>query len=195
MKGNRSAKIERKTSETSVVLELDLDGNGRVEVNTGIGFFDHMLSLLAFHAGFDMRLVASGDLEVDQHHTVEDVGLALGNAINSALGDKKGVKRYGWAILPMDEALCMVALDLSGRPYLALHTPELGSEVAGYDTDTLREFLRALVNEGKFTLHVRVLSGDNPHHLLESVFKGIGRALREAVSREGTDIPSSKGSL
>lgn len=193
--GSRRVKLERKTSETVVVLELDLDGSGKVEVRTGIGFFDHMLTLLSFHAGFDLYLEASGDLEVDQHHTVEDVGLALGSAIHSALGDRRGIRRYGWALLPMDEALSMVALDLSGRPYLALHLPELGNPVAGYDTETLGEFLRALANEGRFTLHVRALQGENPHHLLESVFKGLGRALREAVKREGEGIPSSKGKL
>jgi imidazoleglycerol-phosphate dehydratase len=191
----RSVRAERKTAETTVVLELNLDGNGQVEVSTGIGFFDHMLTLLAFHAGFDLRLEARGDLEVDQHHTVEDVGLVLGAAMSSALGKRIGIRRYGWALLPMDEALSMVALDLSGRPYLSLDAPELENPLSGYDTDTVREFLRALVNEGKFSLHIKVLEGENPHHVLESVFKGIGRALRDAVRPEGMGIPSSKGAL
>ena len=177
----RKAIIERKTAETEIRLELDLDGDGSVEVSTGIGFFDHMLGLLAYHAGLDLVLVARGDLAVDQHHTVEDIGICLGKALGEAIGDKKGVQRYGWAVLPMDEALCLVALDLSGRPFLSYGVELPQRLISDFDPSCVKEFLQALTNEGGITLHVRGMSGENPHHILESVFKGVGRALRAAV--------------
>lgn len=193
----RKATIERKTDETEIRLALELDGGGGVDISTGIGFFDHMLTLLAYHAGFDLKLEARGDLEVDQHHTVEDIGICLGRALGEALGDKIGVQRYGWAILPMDEALSMVALDLSGRPFLLYQVEMPISLISDFDPTCVKEFLQALTNEGGITLHVKTLSGENPHHILESAFKGLGRALRAAVECHPTsqEIPSTKGSL
>lgn len=193
----RRKSLERKTSETDVRVTVDLDGRGEVKVKTGIGFFDHMLSLLAYHAGFDLHLEARGDLEVDQHHTVEDVGLCVGTVIRDALGEKAGLRRYGWSLLPMDEALCLVALDLSGRPYLSFQVDLPYEPVSDFDPSCVKEFFQAMVNQGGITLHVRSLGGENPHHILEAVFKGVGRALREAVrcdDREGS-VPSTKGIL
>jgi imidazoleglycerol-phosphate dehydratase len=193
----RNAALERKTKETSIRLELEIDGSRRVRVLTGIGFFDHMLSLLAYHACFGLDLEARGDLEVDQHHTVEDVGLCLGKALADALGDKDSIKRYGSSLLPMDEALCLVAVDLSGRPCLSYDVKLPVQLVSDFDPVCVKEFLQALANEGAMTLHVRSLGGENPHHVLEAVFKGMGRALREAVEIDpkGQEIPSSKGIL
>ncbi len=193
----RSARVERDTSETSITLDLNLDGSGYSDISTGIGFLDHMLTLLARHALVDLELAASGDLEVDQHHTVEDIGLTLGRALREAVGDKAGISRYGWCLLPMDEALCLVALDLSGRPHLSYRAEIPGQLISDYDPSTLEEFLRALVNEGGITLHLQVLAGENPHHVIESIFKGLGRALRMALEtdpRSGA-IPSTKGTL
>ncbi|MDI6872968.1 imidazoleglycerol-phosphate dehydratase HisB [Candidatus Solincola sp.] len=192
----RSSKVERKTGETEVSVNLRLDGEGEVTVSTGIGFFDHMLTLFAYHACFDLALQARGDLEVDQHHTVEDVGLCLGAAIREALGDKEGIRRYGWALLPMDEALCLTALDISGRPHLSYGVELPVKLVSDFDPTCVREFLQALVNQGGFTLHVRGMAGENPHHILEAVFKGLGRALRDAVARDTNGrVPSTKGVL
>jgi imidazoleglycerol-phosphate dehydratase len=193
----RESEINRKTSETEIELHLSLDGSGEISVSTGIGFLDHMLSLMAYHAGFDLRIKAAGDLEVDQHHTVEDVGLCLGRCLREALGDKGGINRYGWVLLPMDESLCMVSLDLSGRPHLS-YSLELPTRlISDFDPSCTREFLQALVNEGGITLHVSLLAGQNPHHILEALFKGLGRALRMAVERRegGTVPPSTKGEL
>lgn len=193
----RKAKVDRKTKETEIQLELCLEGTGEVEVSSAIGFFDHMLSLLALHASFDLKLAARGDLEVDQHHTVEDIGLCLGKAIKEALGDKKGIQRYGWAILPMDEALCLIALDLSGRPYLSYDVEMPTKLISDFDPACVKEFLLALTNEGGITLHVRSLAGENPHHVLEAVFKGLGQSLRTAVKQDTANrgIPSTKGTL
>ncbi len=193
----RSARLERSTSETAITLELMLDGAGSSDISTGIGFLDHMLTLLARHALIDLELTASGDLEVDQHHTVEDIGLTLGQALKQALGDKAGINRYGWCMLPMDEALCLVALDLSGRPHLSYRVDIPGQLISDYDPSTLEEFLKALVNEGGITLHLQVLAGDNPHHVIESIFKGLGRALRTALEPDprSSAIPSTKGTL
>ncbi len=189
--------MERKTAETRVKLDLDLDGEGRCKVSTGIGFFDHMLELLAYHACMDLNLEAAGDLEVDQHHTVEDVGLCLGRALKEALGAKEGVERYGWALLPMDEALCRVSVDLSGRPHLSYQLELPARLVSDFDPTCLREFLQAFVNEAGITLHVKGLEGGNPHHVIEAAFKGIGRALGAAVSpaKRHRGAPSSKGCL
>jgi imidazoleglycerol-phosphate dehydratase len=193
----RKSVLRRTTKETDIDLELVIDGCGEVEISTGIGFFDHMLSLVAHHASFDLKLTASGDLQVDQHHTVEDVGLCMGKAIGDALGDKKGIQRYGWAVLPMDEALCLVSLDLSGRPHLNYEVELPTRLIADFDPACVREFLQAITNKGGITLHVRIISGDNPHHILESVFKGLGRALRAAVKVDIStrEIPSTKGIL
>lgn len=193
----RHSTLERSTRETHIRLELSIDGSRKVSVSTGIGFFDHMLSLFAYHACFDLELEARGDLEVDQHHTVEDVGLCLGKALGDALGDKMAIMRYGSCLLPMDEALCMVALDLSGRPYLSYDVQLPVKLVSDFDPACAREFLQAFTNQAGLTLHVKGLGGENPHHILEAVFKGLGRALREAVDIDpkGQAIPSSKGIL
>ncbi|MHB8781358.1 MAG: imidazoleglycerol-phosphate dehydratase HisB [Candidatus Geothermincolia bacterium] len=193
----RTASVDRKTKETSISLKLDLDGSGAASVKTGISFLDHMLTLLARHALIDLELEASGDLEVDQHHTVEDIGITLGQALKQALGDKAGINRYGFALLPMDEALCMVAMDLSGRSFCAYRVDLELQLLTDFDPSTTEEFLRALANEAALTLHVNALEGSNGHHILESIFKGLGRALRMAVEKDprSADIPSTKGTL
>lgn len=193
----RQAKLSRQTKETKIELALDLDGNGESTVETGIGFFDHMLTLFARHGLFSLQLKAAGDLYVDGHHTVEDAGIVLGQAIAAAAGDKAGIRRYGQFFLPMDEALVLVALDFSGRPYLALEA-ELGQgRVGDMDAELVEEFLRSLVLHAGLTLHVRVLAGKNRHHIIEAIFKGLGRALAQAVERDPRveGIPSSKGIL
>lgn len=196
--GNRKAVVERKTKETSIVLELDLDGQGNVEINTGIPFFDHMLSAVGKHGIMDLKVTAKGDLEVDGHHTVEDVGICFGQALNKALGEKKGIKRYGQSLMPMDESLAMVALDISGRPYL-VYDVDLPIEIIGtYDTSLTVEFLQAFVNSAGMTLHVKLMTGRNAHHIVEAVFKGLAKALQEAVEinpRIAEAIPSTKGML
>ncbi|TML59651.1 MAG: imidazoleglycerol-phosphate dehydratase HisB [Actinobacteria bacterium] len=193
----RTAKRRRVTKETSIELALVLDGSGEAAVTTGLPFFDHMLAQLGKHGGFDLELRASGDLEVDAHHTVEDVGIALGEALAEALGDKAGIRRFASISLPLDEALVDVALDLSGRPYLHYEVepaPEpLGSPP--FDPQLAEEFWRAFATAAGLTLHLRMRSGKNPHHVLEASFKGVARALRDAVRVEGGDIPSTKGTL
>jgi imidazoleglycerol-phosphate dehydratase len=193
----RKTVFERKTKETDIRLKLAIDGSGQVEASTGIGFFDHMISLLAHHAAFDLELEARGDLQVDQHHTVEDVGLCLGKALVEALADKRGIQRYGWAVLAMDEALCLISLDLSGRPHLTYEVELPMQLISDFDTTCVKEFLLAFTNSGGITLHVRMLSGENSHHMLESVFKGLGRAMRTAVCLDTStrEIPSTKGIL
>jgi imidazoleglycerol-phosphate dehydratase len=193
----RRATVSRKTKETDIELTLVLDGSGRAEVSTGIGFLDHMLELFAHHGRFDVSVKASGDLEVDGHHTVEDIGLALGQALREALGEKRGINRYGSCLLPMDEALALVSLDLSGRPYL-VHTFELaGIRIGDFDGELAAHFFRSLVNQAAMTLHIRLLSGDDPHHIVEAAFKGTARALAQACERHGRDeaVPSTKGTL
>jgi len=193
----RKAAVSRRTGETEVKLELELDRRGDSQINTGIPFFDHMLRLMAFHAGVWMRLEAKGDLEVDQHHTVEDVGLCLGEAFREALGDRGGVRRYGWSLVPMDESLARVALDLSGRPHLTWRVEMPLEMLSGFDPLLAREFFQAMVNRGGITMHVRLLEDGNPHHCLEAVFKAVGLALKDAVTLSPADgtIPSSKGTL
>lgn len=197
MSQERKAAIERVTRETSIRLSLNIDGKGCFTGTTGIGFFDHMLELTARHSLCDLSLEVAGDLHVDAHHTVEDVGIVFGQALNSALGEKKKIRRYGSICLPMDEALVLVALDLSGRPFLAydVHVPVW--TVGNFPTELVPEFFRALVNNAGLTLHLRLLSGENSHHIIEALFKGFGRALREAVSINPleTGIPSTKGRL
>ena len=194
---SRKAAIERKTRETEIRLRLDLDGAGRARVRTGIGFLDHMLELLAAHSGMDLDLSARGDLRVDAHHTVEDIGICLGEAIRKALGNKEGIARYGFCDLPMDEALISVALDMSGRPHLSYRVKIGRRKIDSFDTQLVEEFLQALVNHAGLTLHVGLVSGRNAHHIVEAVFKGVARALRTAASRGGVarDIPSTKGTL
>lgn len=193
---DRKSLIERKTGETEVKLGINLDGRGTVRCSTGLGFFDHMMDLLGRHSGFDIDLQARGDLGVDAHHTVEDVAICLGRAVRESLGEKKGINRYGHAILPMDEALVMVALDLSGRGYLGLEAGFPSPKVGDLDTELVEEFLRSFALNGEITLHVRVLAGRNTHHMVEAIFKGLARALRAAVTRGcGEEVPSTKGML
>jgi imidazoleglycerol-phosphate dehydratase len=194
----RSATITRKTAETDISVTIALDGTGRYDNSTGVGFFDHMLDQLARHSLIDMTIRCTGDLHIDDHHTVEDVGIALGQALTRALGDKRGIRRYGACLLPMDDALVRAALDLSGRPYLVwrmdLPTPKIGT----FDTELVREFFQALSTHGGITLHVEALAGINSHHMAEAAFKAVARALREAVEsdpRKADAIPSTKGSL
>ncbi len=190
----RAYSIERKTKETQISVSLCLDG-GEVRVSTGIGFFDHMLTALAFYAGFGLELEARGDLEVDGHHTVEDTGIVLGQALSRTLGNKKGIRRFGSAYVPMDEALCFTALDCSNRPYLVFDAPMPQPMIGAYDSCLTVEFMRALAVNGGLTLHQRCLYGDNAHHITEGLFKSLGLALKEAVRLEGTQTPSTKGVL
>lgn len=193
----RVATIERETRETKVAVTLGLDGSGRATIATGLGFFDHMLELVAGHGLLDVRVEASGDLQTGGHHTVEDVGICLGQALLKAVGDKKGISRYGSTLVPMDESLVLVALDLSGRPYFAYEGGPVGESIAGFDATLVAEFFRALVNNARMTMHVRVLSRGDAHHTIEAVFKAFGKAVRQAVSPDprATGVPSTKGVL
>ncbi len=194
---SRSARVERSTKESSVFVEVDLDGTGQSSVETGVPFYDHMLAQLAKHGGLDLTVRTTGDLEVDAHHTVEDTTLALGQAINEALGDRAGLRRYGDALVPLDEALVQSALDLSGRPYLVHEEPELVELIGTYDTTLTRHIWESLVATAQITLHVRVISGRNAHHIVEAQFKSVARSLREAVARDArvVGVPSTKGTL
>ena len=194
---SRVATRSRVTKETSIEIRLDLDGSGQTSVATGVPFFDHMISQLGRHGGFDLDLKAEGDLDVDTHHTVEDVGIALGECLRDALGDKAGVRRFASISVPLDEALIEVALDLSGRPFL-VYEVEPGGDALGvppFDPQLAEEFWRAFVTSAAITLHLRMRSGKNNHHILEASFKGVARALRDAVRIEGGGVPSTKGSL
>jgi imidazoleglycerol-phosphate dehydratase len=195
----RHAEKERATKETTVEAALVVDGSGRTEVSTGLPFFDHMVEQLGRHAAFDLRVRAEGDLQVDAHHTVEDVGIVLGGCLAEALGDKAGIRRFASMALPLDEALVEVALDLSGRPFLA-YGIDFTSEVVPlgsppFDPQLAEEFWRAFATAGSLTLHLRLISGKNTHHILEASFKGVARALRDAVRVEGDAVPSTKGTL
>jgi imidazoleglycerol-phosphate dehydratase len=194
---SRAGEVRRTTSETDVRVRVALDGEGRAAVATGVGFFDHMLTLLARHALVDLEVEARGDLETGSHHTVEDVGITLGQALGEALGDRAGIERYGWALVPMDECLAQAAVDLSGRPFLALEATLPVTTIGGFETDLLGEFLRGLANHAGLTLHLRVLAGENPHHVLEAAFKALARALAAAVARNPrvAGVPSTKGTL
>ena len=193
----RRAEVTRTTTETDISLTLELDGTGVADVVTGIGFLDHMLTLLAHHGGFDLTVRADGDLDVDGHHTVEDIGLALGQALREALGEKRGIRRYGSFLLPMDEALAMVALDLSGRPYFAHDLQLSGVRVGEFDAGLTPHFFRSLATQCGMTLHIRLLAGSDAHHIVEAVFKAFARALAQACERHGRDdaVPSTKGTL
>ncbi len=197
MKRHRKAEVRRKTKETEVVLKVDLDGTGKHSIRTGIPFLDHMLSLLGHHSRMDLSIRAKGDIGVDAHHTVEDVGICLGEGIRKALGDSKGIQRYGMGLIPMDETLTSVALDLSKRPCLVYHMKLKRSRIGTFDLELVEEFLRALCNHAGMTLHINLHYGRNSHHMIESLFKGLGRAIREAVSRDerSAGIPSTKGLL
>jgi len=194
----RRATITRTTAETDIRLALDLDGSGRVEIATGVGFFDHMLTLLGRHALFDLKVEANGDTHIDDHHTVEDVGIALGKAFAQAIGDKKGIARYAAIHMPMDETLTRVAIDISGRPFLVFRTAFTGPKIGTFDTELVREWFQAFAINAGVTLHVETLYGENNHHIAESCFKGLARALRAAVAidpRAADQVPSTKGTL
>lgn len=194
----RSASISRRTAETDVSVSIGLDGTGRSTISTGVGFFDHMLELFARHGLFDVEAKVTGDLHVDHHHTVEDTGIALGQAFARALGDKRGIARYADIHMPMDEALTRVAIDISGRPFLVFRTTFKVEKIGQFDTELVREWFQAFAMNAGITLHVETLYGDNAHHIAESCFKGLARALRKAVAvdpREDGRIPSTKGSL
>lgn len=192
----RIANIERKTAETDITLEFNLDGTGKSQVNSGCGFLDHMLTLFAAHGKFDLTLTCRGDVQVDDHHTVEDIGICLGDAFVEALGDKRGITRYGSMILPMDETLILSAVDLSGRSYLGYEADIPAAKVGTFDTELCEEFWLAFVRRAACTLHIRQLAGKNSHHIIEGIFKATARALRAAVATDGSDaVPSTKGVL
>jgi len=191
----RRFELKRTTAETQIAVDLVVDGSGQIEIATGIPFFDHMLSQLAKHGGFDLTLTAKGDLDVDLHHTVEDVGITLGNALREALGDKGGVRRFANSLVPLDEALVQVALDLSGRPFLAYDVDPVAEWIGTFDPQLAEEFWKGFVDGARVTLHMRSLSGRNGHHVIEASFKGVARALRDAVRLEGVGVPSTKGVL
>ena len=194
----RNAELKRKTNETDISVTIDLDGSGKAEIETGIGFLDHMLEQVARHSLMDIALKAKGDLHVDQHHTTEDSGIALGQALTKALGDKKGITRYASVYLPMDEALTRVALDISGRPFLVWKVEFTRPKVGDMDTELFREWFHAFAQNAGLTLHVECLYGENNHHMIESCYKGLARALRDAVAidpRQADKVPSTKGTL
>ncbi|MFY0692187.1 MAG: imidazoleglycerol-phosphate dehydratase HisB [Paracoccaceae bacterium] len=194
----RTARITRNTAETEITVEINLDGTGSYDNETGVGFFDHMLDQLARHALIDMTVRAKGDLHIDDHHTVEDTGIALGQALTEALGDKRGIRRYGECHLPMDDAQVRAALDLSGRPFLVCNLELPTAKIGSFDTELVREFFQALATHGGITLHIDTLHGFNSHHIAEAAFKAVARALRAAVEtdpRKADAIPSTKGTL
>jgi imidazoleglycerol-phosphate dehydratase len=194
---SRSAELSRQTKETRVKISLDLDGTGKSSPETGVGFFNHMLDLFARHSLIDLTVNAEGDLEVDHHHTVEDVGIVLGQVLEKALGDKRGINRYGWAILPMDETLAQVALDLSGRAAFVYNVRFPSGTIGDFPTELVEEFFKALANSARMNLHITVPYGANNHHLAEAIFKATARALRQAVTQDprSNEVPSTKGSL
>ncbi|PLS22006.1 imidazoleglycerol-phosphate dehydratase HisB [Neptunicoccus cionae] len=194
----RTATLTRNTAETAITVEINLDGTGIYDNETGVGFFDHMLDQLSRHALIDMKVRAKGDLHIDDHHTVEDVGLALGKALAEAVGDKRGIRRYGSCLLPMDDALVRAALDLSGRPYLVWKVDLPTAKIGSFDTELVREFFTAFAMQGGITLHVEALDGFNSHHIVEAAFKSVAQALRAALEtdpRKSDAIPSTKGTL
>jgi imidazoleglycerol-phosphate dehydratase len=191
----RTSTVERTTKETSIRIELTLDGSGTASADTGLPFFDHMLQQLGTHAGFDLTVTAKGDLEVDGHHTVEDVGIALGQALTEALGDKRGIRRFASITVPLDEAAVEVALDLSGRPFV-VHEVDVPAETIGtYDTGLTEDFVRAFAASAEITVHVRLKAGRSPHHVVEAEFKALAKCLQDAVLIVGGDVPSTKGTL
>mgnify|MGYP006272531885 FL=1 len=192
----RTARVERTTKESSVLVEINLDGSGVVSVETGVPFFDHMMSQLGKHSGIDLKIKSTGDIEVDSHHTVEDTALAFGQALREALGDKSGIRRFGDALVPIDESLTQVAIDLSGRPYLVYRQPEIVELIGTFDTSLGKHIWESIVAEARIAIHIRVLEGRNAHHVFESQFKAVARALRDAIKLDGVaGIPSTKGTL
>ena len=194
---NRKSEISRQTRETKVRVALDLDGSGKSSPRTGVGFFDHMLDLLSRHSLIDLDVQAEGDLQVDAHHTVEDVGIVIGQALEQALGDKRGIHRYGWAIVPMDESLAQVAIDLSGRPAFVFRVNFAGESIGAFPTELVEEFFKSIATNAKLNLHIHVPYGTNNHHISEAIFKAAAKALRQATSADprNSDVPSTKGSL
>lgn len=191
----RESLVERNTLETKIKIEINLDGKGNANIDTGIGFLDHMLTLLAFHGKFDLNVTANGDLYVDDHHTVEDIAICLGKAFIEAIGDRKGIRRYSTTYIPMDEALAFTSLDISNRPYLVFNVNFQSEKIGNISTQMFKEFFRAFVNESRITLHINLLYGENDHHIIESVFKSFARSLKEACEVISNDISSSKGVL
>ena len=194
---SRSAEISRQTKETQIKLSLSLDGTGRSNISTGVGFFDHMLDLLTRHSLIDLTVEAKGDLDVDAHHTVEDVGIVLGQALEKSLGDKRGIHRYGWAIVPMDESLAQVAIDLSGRPAFVFNVEFKSESIGAFPVELIEEFFKALATNAKMNLHITVPYGTNNHHISEAIFKATAKALRQAITNDprNPNVPSTKGSL
>ena len=194
---SRSARVHRQTKESEVLVELDLDGTGQVDVETGVPFFDHKLTQLGKHGGFDLTIRTKGDLEVDAHHTVEDTSLAVGQALREALGDKVGIRRFGDALVPLDETLVQAAVDMSGRPYVVHVEPEVVELIGSYDTSLTRHIWESISASGQICLHVRVITGRNAHHIVEAQFKAVARAMRDAVALDPrvVGVPSTKGSL
>ncbi|MHC4266704.1 MAG: imidazoleglycerol-phosphate dehydratase HisB [Planctomycetota bacterium] len=191
----RTAKVERKTKETNIEVDLNLDGLGKYDIDSGVGFLDHMLTHLSKHSKVDLKLKAKGDLHIDPHHTVEDVGICLGEALLKALGQKKGITRYGHSSVPMEDALANVAIDLSGRSACVYQVEYRTDKIGDFDVECIEEFLRSMTGNGKFNLHINVPYGTNSHHIAEAVFKALGQALGQAVKVKGTDVPSTKGIL
>ena len=191
----RTAQQKRKTNETDIDIQMNLDGEGKYELDTGVGFLDHMLAHLSKHSRIDLVVKAAGDLEVDVHHTVEDVGICLGQCLNEALGDKKGINRYGNSAVPMEDAMANVAVDLSGRAFCAYNANYMTEKIGDFDVECIEEFLRSFSNAGKFNLHINVPYGTNSHHIAEAVFKGLGQSMATAIAIVGTDVPSTKGTL
>lgn len=191
----RKVKLNRSTSETQIDLDLNIDGNREISIETGVGFFDHMLKAMSFYADFDLKLACRGDLEVDSHHTLEDVGLVLGTALKEALGDRKGIVRFASTITPMDEALALVAIDISNRPYLLDNLSFKSEKIGNMDSQDFKEFFRGFAFSAGITLHIDIMRGENDHHKIEAVFKGLGRALKDGIRIEGNDIVSTKGVL
>ncbi|MCX8082933.1 MAG: imidazoleglycerol-phosphate dehydratase HisB [bacterium] len=191
----RKAKVERKTKETDILVEIVIDGKGKSDISTGVGFLDHMLTLFSRFSSIDMQIKAKGDVQVDTHHTVEDVGICLGEAIKEALGDRKGIKRFGFASTPMDEVLVNTSIDISGRPLLVFNVPYVKGREGSFETEDTKEFLKGFTTHSGITLHINLIYGDNLHHINEAIFKSLGLALKDAIKKEGTSIPSTKGRL
>lgn len=191
----RSYKVERNTLETQILVEINLDGTGKADIDTGVGFFDHMLTLMAFHGKFDMKVKCHGDTYVDDHHTIEDIGIALGECVKQALGDKRGIRRYSTVFIPMDEALARTSIDVSNRPFLVFNADFTDERVGNMTTQMVKEFFRAFVNESRVTLHINLLHGENDHHKIEAIFKSFARALKEGIEIISDEVASSKGVL
>ena len=191
----RSYKINRDTLETKISVEINLDGSGKSKIDTGIGFFDHMLTLMAFHGKFDINIKCEGDTYVDDHHTIEDIGIALGQCVKNALGNRRGIKRYSTVFIPMDESLAQTSIDISNRPYLVFNAEFKDKRVGNMTTQMVKEFFRAFVNESRVTLHINLLYGENDHHKIEAIFKSFARALKESIKIVSDEVSSSKGVL